>query len=78
MTGVAINDILMDSTPARYTFVAGSSYTNNSSRNPDALEVHLLDRSNNNSDATDTTGNGVANGDQIGFATVGAGAVTVF
>ena len=69
--GVVINDILVDSGSARYTFVGGSTYTNNSSRVPDALQVNLIDRSSIESSATDADGDGIADFDQIGYEAVG-------
>jgi hypothetical protein len=68
--GVVINDILVDSGSVRYTFVGGSTFTNDSSRVPDALQVNLLDRSNNDSSATDADGDGIADFDQIGYELV--------
>ncbi|MDY6854321.1 MAG: hypothetical protein SWO11_06380 [Thermodesulfobacteriota bacterium] len=69
--GVVINDILVDSGSARYTFVGGSTFANDSSRVTDALQVNLLDRSSIDSSATDADGDGIADFDQIGYEAVG-------
>ena len=68
---VVINDILEDSAGARYTFVGGNDYTVDSSRNPDALQINVLDRAEIATSATDTDGDGTADRDQIGYEEVG-------
>jgi len=65
----ALSDIPTAGTTA-FGFVTGDSWSNNSSRSPDALEVQLQDRSGNDSDDTDTDGDGVADYDQLGYETV--------
>ena len=69
-SGVVINDILEDSSASRYTFGPGSTFVNDSSRVPDALQVNLIDRSSNDSSDTDADGDGIADFDQIGYEEV--------
>ena len=74
---VFLDGIPEDAANTPFAFVAADDWSNNSSRGADALEVQVLDRSGNNSDATDTDGDGNGNFDQIGYEEVG-GAWGVF
>jgi len=70
------DSLLRTNVPA--PFSSGSTYVNDSSRGADALEVQVLDRSGNNSDATDTDGDGNGNFNQIGYEEVGGASWGVF
>jgi hypothetical protein len=67
---VQLGEIPTDSVSTPFAFVTGDTWSNNSSRSPDALEVQLQDRSGNDSDDTDTDGDGIADYDEIGYETV--------
>ena len=75
---VVLDDVLVDSTNAPYAFAAGSTFTNDSTRQPDSLQVNLMDRSGNDSNATDADGDAVADFDQIGFELQGDTSVSIF
>jgi hypothetical protein len=65
--------VVLDGIPTASTsfdFIAGDSWTVDSSRGPDALQVKVQDRSDNDSSDTDTDGDGNANKDQIGYEEV--------
>jgi hypothetical protein len=68
---IVVDDLLRDNTNTLYSF-AGADYAITSSRNPDSLEIQVLDRTGNDSDDTDATGNGVPNGDEIGWSSTAA------
>ena len=72
---VVINDIFLDpdedaADDVRLTYAGGEFSTTGTARVPDAIQCYLQDRSGNTSTATDKTGNGAADADQIGFEKV--------
>jgi hypothetical protein len=66
--------VFLDAIPTASTsfdFITGDSWTVDSSRAPDALEVQVMDTSGNTTDDTDRDGDGIADRDQIGYEEVG-------
>jgi hypothetical protein len=76
---MVINDLLYtdDATPV-VSFYAGADWDNSSARVSDYAQVNLLDRSTNDSSATDDDLDGTPDWDNIGWASPTAVGITVF